>query len=300
MSVATIINFCSNEYRFLAPCVREAKKFSKSIHISLADHFFDGKKEDLSLLEKVFQEFPDVKFFVYPFVPGTVFGKNYSASDTVHLWHSVSRMVSFFFLSRDTDYVLFLDADEIVDGKFFQDWLRQFPHQDFDFIKLYCYWYFREPRYQAKVWETSPLFAKRKRVKRSLIMQKDERTGMFEKGKGKKKEGTLGAHQLPMVHHYSWVRTKEEMLKKVGSWGHQKDKDWAQLVHREFASDFRGRDFVHGYEFNDVKPFIEMDFGAKPSDAGVAATNVKYLSVQELFRIVFGWPGYLLRNRLNP
>lgn len=57
----------------------------------------------------------------------------------------------------------------------------------------------------------------------------------------------------PIVHHFSWVRNKEDMLKKVKNWGHNSDKNWINLVEKEFSRPFNGTDFVHGYEYNIVE-----------------------------------------------
>ena len=56
-----------------------------------------------------------------------------------------------------------------------------------------------------------------------------------------------------MMHHFSWVRTKEEMLTKVKNWGHASDKDWIVGIEEEFSRDFNGTDFVHGYSYNIVE-----------------------------------------------
>ena len=71
-----------------------------------------------------------------------------------------------------------------------------------------------------------------------------------------------------MFHHYSWVRTEEEMLRKVQSWGHRGDREWVSLVKKEFSAPFQGTDFVHGYQFQTVEPLFEIsleavDFPAK-------------------------------------
>ena len=58
---------------------------------------------------------------------------------------------------------------------------------------------------------------------------------------------------LPMLHHYSWVRTKEQMLKKVRTWWHNKDRNWEKSVEEEFSRPFSGKDFVHGYEYKTVE-----------------------------------------------
>jgi hypothetical protein len=53
-----------------------------------------------------------------------------------------------------------------------------------------------------------------------------------------------------MCNHYSWVRTKEEMLRKVTSWAHSNDTNWTALVEEEFSREFNGTDFVHGYQYD--------------------------------------------------
>ena len=65
-------------------------------------------------------------------------------------------------------------------------------------------------------------------------------------------------HSDPFIHHYSWVRTKEEMLKKVLNWGHKDDSfDWISKIEEEFSRDFNGTDFIHRYNYNIVNNFIK-------------------------------------------
>ena len=63
-----------------------------------------------------------------------------------------------------------------------------------------------------------------------------------------------------MFHHFSWVRTKEEMLKKVRSWGHKGDRNWIELVEKEFSTDFQKTDFIHGYQYKIVEPLFNIRF----------------------------------------
>ena len=63
----------------------------------------------------------------------------------------------------------------------------------------------------------------------------------------------IGYENKPVIHHFSWVRTKDEMLQKVNSWGHRFDRDWGKLVEEEFTRPFNGTDFVHGYNYDVVK-----------------------------------------------
>jgi hypothetical protein len=62
-----------------------------------------------------------------------------------------------------------------------------------------------------------------------------------------------GLDGLPLFHHFSWVRSYENMLHKVSTWGHKCDKDdWPQKVKEMFDSHVP-LDFVHGYKY-DVVP----------------------------------------------
>jgi hypothetical protein len=56
-------------------------------------------------------------------------------------------------------------------------------------------------------------------------------------------------NNIPMIHHYSWVRTKEQMLQKVKAWGHNADKDWVSLIEEEFSRPFNGKCFVNNYSY---------------------------------------------------
>jgi hypothetical protein len=113
--------------------------------------------------------------------------------------------------------------------------------------------------YRAKTLEDSPILARKSKLSHSLILHKDERDAIYNLVKGIKKRMIVDISNNPMVHHYSWVRTKKEMLKKVNSWGHKNDRDWNSLVEEEFSKEFQGKDFIHGYSFEKVKPFVSID-----------------------------------------
>lgn len=247
--IASIINYCSNDFRFFRAVVKEALKFSR-VYIVAADHFFDGSEENIKLLDFSFSLFPECKSVIYPFVPGKF--------NSIHLWHSFSRLVGFELLDKDIEYVLFLDADEVVDGSRFLEWLSKGEYQKFNVLKLANYWYFREERFQALTFEDSIVFARKKKLSKKNILHENERDAIFELMEAPKIRGVLGLDLQPMVHHYSWVRTKKEMLKKVKSWGHREDKNWEALIEKEFSGEFSGKDFLHGYSYKEVVPFAPV------------------------------------------
>ncbi len=284
--IATIINFCTNDYRFLAPCIREAKHFSSQILIPVCDHFFDGTPEDRALLQRAYSEHPDCEFIEFAYDPEQPYGypcrKRPGDLDWCRHWHSTARMIGYFFLKKEIDYVLFIDVDEIYEGKKFQEWLQHYPIQNYNALRFQCYQYFREPRYRAKETFTSGLLAKKSVLTPDTILNVDERMGLYKKIPDEKIVDLNGLDDQPMIHHYSWVRTKEEMLKKV-IWGHFWERNWKELIEQEFSGPFSGKDFTTGLEYLTVDPYIdckEPDFSATPPRKEPAYRTTP----QEIFR----------------
>ncbi|HSW72860.1 MAG TPA: hypothetical protein VLG44_05595, partial [Chlamydiales bacterium] len=117
-------------------------------------------------------------------------------------------------------------------------------------------------------------------VKKSLltptvILDPCERYGLFQAMPNPKLPRVKGLDNKPLVHHYSWVRDKLAMLKKVTTWGHHLDKDdWKDLVEKEFSGPFSGKDFFSDYQYQIVEPFIDF----RPGEPAHRTTS------QELFR----------------
>lgn len=280
-SIATIINYCSNEYRFLGHCVKEAAHFSNQIIVPVSDHFFDGSPEVKEELQAVFQEFPQCQFILYPFDPEKLPHPYRQQSQDPHFWHSLSRYLAYRYVPKDTEYLLFLDVDEIIEGKKFSQFLDVFPYRDYEGFRLANFWYFREPSFQAEQWEDTSVFVKRSLLTRKCLLHKEERNAIYDRISGKKKRYVTSMEGLPMIHHYSWVRSKEEMLKKVSSWGHKKDQDWVSLVEKEFSHEFDGEDFIHHYEYKKVHPFVKIDVKKKP-EISLGANSLVLLNVHTL------------------
>ncbi len=280
--LGTIINFCSNDYPFLRHCIDSVKSVSAQVVVPVCDHFFDGKEENRDTLNRIYAENPDVQFIEFPFNKDKSL---YGAHSSVY-WHNLGRMIGRFFLKEEIFYAFFLDCDEIADTLRFSEWLKTFPYQDYVAIRFYNYWYFRESRLQAKSWEDSPLLVKKEILDGSILMVERERIGIYDGVFGNKTRRIPGIDGKPMFHHYSWVRTKEQLMRKVVSWGHNWQRDWSAQIEEEFSHDFNGTDFVHGYEFIEVSPYILLDILKKPkafSDCDFA--HVRKLSHEDVVKI---------------
>ena len=135
--------------------------------------------------------------------------------------------------------------------------------------------------------EDSCVFARKKALSRKALLQEGDRFAAFRNAKGNKISMVKGINKDPFIHHYSWVRTKEEMLKKVTAWGHRNERNWIKLVEEEFLKEFTGTDFVHGYSFEEVDPLFEIDLSLTPqSSDDKYFENVQKISRSEINKIL--------------
>jgi hypothetical protein len=201
-------------------------------------------------------------------------------------WHSTSRYVAYHFV-KDAEYVLFLDADEICDTKRFIDWLELTPYRFFTAFSFPGYFYFLRPEYQCQVHFGSMLFARREDLGAEALLSVDERKGTFQVLGGKKEEGILALDNVPIFHHYSWVRSKKELYRKVRTCG-----DMAEKLERLEAEPFTGHgtDPVHGLPYN----IVDTTFDPLKVD-------VDFFRKREIHRgyDVRQYPNVVLTDRLN-
>jgi hypothetical protein len=297
--LATIVNFCTNESRFIKNCIEQSLIFSKQVIVSVCDHFFDGTPENRELLERIYTAFPDCLFIEYPFLEGKIPKKIFKTVDPAHFWHSLSRFLAVRSLSEEIENVLFLDADEIPEGNRFFDWLESSDYTFHTALKMANYWYFRESRYRAEKWEDSIVLAQRKALDAELLLRQEERGAIYDSLPGPKRRMVTGPDGRPMFHHYSWVRTEEEMLKKVRSWGHRADRDWETLVKEEFSRPFQGVDFVHGYRYETIEPKFEILLDL-PQFSPRGKPNVVRLSEEKVLEAVKKIPRWNVLSFLYP
>lgn len=250
--IATIINYCTNDYRFLRYCIEEAQKFSKQIIIPVCSHFFNGEPENRALLEQSYRDHPDVQFieFAYDEEPyGIYCPLTSSDEDWSHYWHSTARYIGFHYV-KDCDYVLFLDVDEIVEADRFMRWLQEFKIDDYDALRLSSYFYFGRPSQRAiDRFPLNALLVRRTCIESpEMILDILERKGLYDQIQGRKLTEVMGLDGRPLVHHYSWVRTPEELRQKVRTWGHRHDQDWMQLIEEQrdiFGFKYESVDVMH-------------------------------------------------------
>jgi hypothetical protein len=255
--IATIINYCTNDYKFISHCINEAKIFSEQVIVPVCDHYLDGAPESRELLEKTYNEnLHNAEFCEYKY------NRNLFDNLIGNAKHAYSRFVGIYKSRDDIDYILFIDSDEIIEGIKFKEYLDKSDFKNYNALLFSCYYYFRDVKFRAKKMEDPCLLVKKSMLSSDMMKQVlshgQDRIGILSVIPEERRRNILGLDGKPMAHHYSWVRTKEEMIRKVQTFGHKYDRDWISLVEKEFSHEFNGFDFVHGYEYEVVEPYVSI------------------------------------------
>lgn len=248
--ITTIINYCTNDYVFLKPCIDSALQFSGKVIVPFCTKYHDGTDQDESLLLKSINENPNAEFVQF----------DYDSTKSSR-WHcNVSRKIGIELSPKNTDYFMFLDTDEIVEPDTFIKWFKSQEEQEtlMDSYRLANYFYFRDFQYQAIDWEDSIALVKNGPNVHNddIVFNNEERHAFFYHAIRRQRMCTWD--NKPFIHHYSWVRTHQGMLKKVQAWSHRHDRDWVSLVNKEFEAPFRGHDLVHNRQYITVEPYLKI------------------------------------------
>lgn len=280
MSLTTIINYCSFDKKFIDKNIQECLKFSDNVVVVCCTHFLNGKKdEEIENFIELRKTVTNLSFVLL----------TYNNKHSSRYWHCLFRWEGF--KTKNTDYYLFLDADEIPNGNLFKEYIENKDYLNYDINSNFlCYYYFREPIYRAIPLSGVGLLIKKQYILKDLFFTEKERwfyrdlsnlkiyeINNLEKPKIKEKislvskyssekicnvDGNFIKLQLGkiMFDHYSWARTKDEMFSKIDSWGH-KDDDWVKNnldkwkhnIEDEFNREFNGKCFIHGWRYTTVK-----------------------------------------------
>lgn len=133
-------------------------------------------------------------------------------------------------LSPDTTHVLLLDSDELFEIDRLKEAITDVP------TYFAANWYWRSGScigVQQK--ETAGLLCKPDLLFRARKGDRENMAASIERPRPR----------IPFMHHYSWCKPLDCMLSKVRSWGHRDDRQWVDLVTREWASALPGTCFVH-------------------------------------------------------
>ena len=252
--LSSILQYSTIDIKFLDLSLQQLSKFSDEIIIPICSHLFDGEPESEELLTKsiaIMAKYPKAQPYMFQWQ---------GPKENTAYYHNMSRALGT--ECAQGDWLFFVDADEIPDDNII-DWLPDALKKDYTYW-LTCYWYWREPIYRAKQVEGCGLLIKKSRCFWQLDVR-PERQQFHHPAYNFQNGQYLPIHgndNMPMMHHFSWYRTKDEMLAKVKNWAHAKEtdhftntngKNWTQLIEEEFSRPFNGKDFMHNYQYDIVE-----------------------------------------------
>ncbi|MBI2418642.1 MAG: tetratricopeptide repeat protein [Ignavibacteriales bacterium] len=245
---ATIINFSSLDESFIDACIDNVLDVSTKVVVIGFSKLFDGQ-DDLKGMQKIIDrnKYKNVEFVIKDLPPKTF--------ESNAVYHNITRIFGFEYVKDSAPYVLFIDGDEVAEKQLLQQWKDTFAG-DVITTRFFNYWYFREPVFQAENLEWSPVLFDTNFLKFLLDFNyKDIYRQPFDRNFY---EFTNDRVSPAIFHHFSWVRTKLQMLDKVKNWGHKNDRNWTDLVEEEFQHEFTGQDFVHGYSYKTIENIFNI------------------------------------------
>lgn len=247
--IEAIILYSTNDNRFIYKCLDNLIKCKIKCHVIMYTHMWNGTTEDEALRREIRDRYAtedQVELHLLEWFPG----------QTAWYWEGLGRHLGTRHVDQQTEYLLYIDADEIVEPEGFLKWIKTKEFLKYDAIKIANYWYWREPVYRSTTLEDSVVLVRRE-IACDLDFVPGGRDNYFSAGG----HSTLrfAGKEYPFIHHYSWVRTRKEMLKKVQNWGHNSDRtDWELKVNKEFENPFNGKDFLHNYEYETVQNIFNL------------------------------------------
>ena len=145
---STVLLYSTIDHRWLDECLSSACKVSDEVIVVTCDRFWNGQLENKELVadsRKIIDKHPNAKLITISWEPGY----------PTFFWEAQCRVSGILNTSSNTNYILFLDTDEIIDTTSFTQWIETKEYQKYDSMKLANYWYFREKYYRSDTTEDS-------------------------------------------------------------------------------------------------------------------------------------------------
>lgn len=262
-NIGCVLLATSDDFDFLKSSLRNIHDIFFKINVMIGDKFWNGDPEDEDKINELIDKtelYDNVSIMKYnvgkklynPWTSKVL--PDIQVNDSMY-WEGYARVIGTINMPLNTEYIIYLDSDEIIDNNQFKTWLNYDLYKNYDIIKFANFWYWREPIYRARNYiEDSVTMVKYKFAynNKDYIFSNLGRHGLYELTENKIRS-VMGIDNKPMIHHYSWVRNKEQMIRKVKNWGHRNDKNnWIELVEEEFSRPFNGTDFLKNLQYDVV------------------------------------------------
>jgi len=250
---STVILFSKLDDPFIDACIDGVLPASNKTVLVAYDRLVGGEIQTESL-ERILQRnrHKHIEYKILPLVYeiAQVFPVDPKIITNYRIFLNIIRKIGFDLVKGSAEFTLFIDGDEIAEPQKLLQW-KNTCRTKANSLSFANYFYFREPIYRAERIEYSPIMVRNENLE--ALCDKDLLRFINMPHERKNYQiSPIERVEEVLFHHYSWVRTKEQMLEKVENWTHHGQRNWRELVNKEFARDFNGTDFVHGYKYIQV------------------------------------------------
>ena len=254
--IGAVVNYCSLDADTVEHVINKLIPVCDEIVVSFTDHLFSGAEEPMNKIHNIqrnYSTMPKVTFVMFEYDSSVPIVSTDPAllHRAMPINHNRQRYFGYKALSSNIEYVLFLDGDEVIDTARFDSWLKaETPGPVVYRFASYLYYLSSYLRAITTVESAGNLVRKKELDTLSegfMLNLWMERNGIADWFGAK--QYVKGLDGVPMVHHYSFVRSYEAQLTKVQAWAHRGDKgwNWVKTVEDVFTSDTE-KEFWHGYK----------------------------------------------------
>lgn len=254
--IGIVVNYSSLEKNFIDGLLKECNLITSNIVISYGSHLYNGIKEDSDEYLKFYKEkYPNNFFIKYDVNLNEDLFKNKGVNKRpTAYWCNLARWNGYLKLKNNVEWIIFIDADEIPDSNLFNEWLNENTlHNNYNY-KFANYWYFKTYKNQSLQFEDSILMVNKNIINEDNIFHDDERDGILKMTPNIKQFRMVkNKNNMPMWHHFSWVRNKQGIINKLKNFTHRddlfKDENVAEKIAEYIYRDDNINDIIHNYQY---------------------------------------------------
>lgn len=254
---SVVINYCSNEAPFLDCIIKQCLKFTDDIVISYGSHLYDGTPENHLYIELCKEKYPEVTFVCYNVdINEDLTTKKGVKNRPTAYWHNLARWTGIQALKKK-EWVFIIDGDEVPEGALVKIWLEKAMNifKEDECYKIATFWYFKDPTNRAKTLEDSILLMHYKHLTEDNIFGDYERDHLIPASKCALQRNIMGINKAILWHHFSFVRPKHILERKLRTWGHSNDIFKGANIEKiieDIYKDDNVNDIVHNYQYEKV------------------------------------------------
>lgn len=235
-SITAVVLYCSLDRRFIHKNISNLLHVGLKIRLLMYDHLWNGEEENVTELLRDINPYLMNTNFKYHLL-------NWDGKKEKPMYYeSLARYKGLH--SSSTEHVIFLDGDELVDPVPFKKWLDIGKYKKYRSMKLVQHAYFIKPTYRLRILQRGVVIANARWAKtvpfviggRWVMYWNNENKISRWMGKLRLNPYHSMYRGKPFIHHYTCVRSVDNMLTKVENWGHINDYggNWHEKVMKMF------------------------------------------------------------------